>query len=199
MKKNLFIVIEGVDGAGTTTQATLLAARIFENFKEAKILLTREPTGGKYGKQIRQMLKKGKSPKLLGDKFLNLFVKDRAEHLNYLKNIKSIIISDRHKHSTYAYQQAQGVSFEKIHLKHHNFTAPDLTVIIDIPINDAIRRMKGKKNKEMFDKHHRFLNDVRTFYLKLNKQLKEPIAVVDGLGTKEQVANRIWKKVKKLL
>ncbi|MEK7061947.1 MAG: dTMP kinase [Patescibacteria group bacterium] len=197
--RNKFIVIEGIDGAGTTTQTTLLAQKIFENIKETQILLTREPTAGKYGKKIRQMLKEGKSPKLYGEKFLELFVRDRIEHLRFFENFNGIVISDRHKHSTYCYQQAQGVSLKKIHSLHKNFKAPDVTVLLDIPVKIALARMKYKKNKEMFDKHRQFLNQVRRNYLNLKNILDEPIIVINGIGTKMQVLNRIWQKLKIML
>ena len=136
-----FIVLEGIDGCGTTTQTSLLGSWFFKNYKNYPVILTREPTYNRYGMEIRNLLSEGKKPEENGEKFLELFVKDRKEQLKMFEFINAIIISDRHKHSTYAYQQAQGMSFEKIHKAHMGMKTPDITMIIDVPVNIALKRI----------------------------------------------------------
>jgi len=197
---NKFIVIEGIDGAGTTTQSILLAKRIFENRKDVKILLTREPTGGKYGLKIRKILAESKRPQLHRTELLKLFIQDRREHLKSLENFEGIVISDRHKHSTFAYQQAQGVKFNQIFRVHQKFRLPDLTIILDLPVKIACQRIETKKQLEVFDRHKSFLDIVRKNYLVLPSQLpKEKIYLINGSASREQVSRQIWKKVKNLV
>jgi dTMP kinase len=193
-----FIVIEGIDGCGSTTQTFLLANKIFENFKQHRVLLTREPTYGNHGAKIRQLLREGTDVKENGELFLELFVKDRKEHLAMFEGLDAVVISDRHKHSTYAYQQAQGMNYDDIHQAHEGMRAPELTVIIDLPVDVAMQRMDSK-HKEVFDKDPGFLEKVRQNYLALANQLDENIVVVNGDDSKENVAEAVWKQVEKIL
>ncbi|TSC93360.1 MAG: dTMP kinase [Candidatus Berkelbacteria bacterium Licking1014_7] len=195
-----FIVIEGIDGSGTTTQSALLAGKIFENYKHLPVLLTREPTGGKYGLKIRKILAESKKPQSHKAELLKLFIRDRQEHLESFENFDGIVISDRHKHSTFAYQQAQGVKFNQIFRAHQKLRPPDLTIILDLPVKIALSRMKAKKQPEVFDRYKSFLELVRRNYLALASQLpKEKIYLIDGSASREQVSNRIWKKVRDLV
>lgn len=198
--KNVFIVIEGIDGAGTTTQSILLAKKIFENFKQYKILLTREPTGGKYGLKIRKILSELNKSESRREKLLELFIQDRKEHLRSFENFAGIVISDRHKHSTFAYQPAQGVEFNQVYTRHQGLRPPDITLIIDLPVRTAMARSNTKLKREFFDTDKKFLEKVRKNYLSLPRRLaKEKIVVVNGAGSKEQVAGRIWQTVKYMI
>jgi dTMP kinase len=162
-------------------------------------MLTREPTYNHYGVKIRRLLREGKKPEDNAEKFLKLFVKDRKEHLKLMSAFDGIVICDRHKYSTFAYQQAQGLAFDEIFRAHQDMILPDIVIILDVPAEIAMKRMAKKASKEIFDKHQDFLEKVRNNYLKLPGQLKDPIVVLDGTGDRKEVAEQIWKKVKNLL
>ena len=77
MSKGIFIVLDGLDGSGKSEMAKLLGSYISSNNKSCNILVTREPTDGKYGKEIRNILANEADPKINGHKLLELFIKDR--------------------------------------------------------------------------------------------------------------------------
>ena len=111
-KKGIFIVIEGLDGSGKTTQATLLAKKLSQNYR---VLLTAEPSRGKIGTFIREGC-------LYEDKRLPteaealLFAADRIEHM--YSEVKpaldegKLVICDRYIYSSLAYQGSAGLSLE---------------------------------------------------------------------------------------
>jgi dTMP kinase len=173
MKKGKFIVLEGIDGAGTTTQVMRLANYLFDKNKINVPILTREPTLlTEYGKEIRRRLKGDLLPeeKVIddGDYWANLYVTDRKWHSEnvIVPNINNglIVISDRHKFSTLAYQSAQGADMEKLIEMHQGLYKPDLTLFLDVSIDQAFSRMGNRdEGIEYFEKKD-FLTKVITQY-----------------------------------
>src|SRR3989338_6405025 len=104
MSKGIFIVLDGLDGSGKSEMAKLLGSYISSNNKSCNILVTREPTDGKYGKEIRNILANEADPKINSHKLLELFIKDREDHLkkeivpflNKTDRGKNIAICDRY-------------------------------------------------------------------------------------------------------
>lgn len=192
-----FIVFEGIDGSGKTTQAKLLYK--FLRNKGRKVFLTKEPTDGKIGKLLREhYLKKVDHP--LVDTFL--FFADRAEHIEKIKEAlsKKIVISDRYYHSTVAYQSTQGVDVKFLKRLCGLFPKPSITFIIDCPAELAVQRIsKSKKIKMKFEKLM-FLKKLRRKYLQLPKIFKdERIVVIDGKKNKKEVFENILSIVEKEL
>ena len=104
MVKGIFIVLDGMDGSGKSETVMLLHDYLSKNSRY-NILMTMEPTDGKYGKEIRSILASEKDPKINGQKMLDLFIRDREEHLrdtvvpflNRLDNHEAnIVICDRY-------------------------------------------------------------------------------------------------------
>ena len=78
----MFIVFEGIDGAGKGTIISEVKKFLLEKgIPEEKILVTAEPTNGAYGLKVRQLLKTSPSPESNARQFLELYVKDREQHL----------------------------------------------------------------------------------------------------------------------
>src|SRR3989338_7212940 len=110
MKKNLFIVIDGIDGSGKSRIVKMLHNYLFSK-KKYRILTTREPTSGIYGRKIREMLRDDKDTGSKKDKILDLFIKDRKEHLkntilpflNSQNDEIRIVLCDRYYYSTMAF------------------------------------------------------------------------------------------------
>ena len=145
--KGFFIVFEGLDGSGQTTQANLL-----KNFLEKKgfgVLLTKEPTlETKEGKEIKKVLEKKikKSPLSLQ----KLFAKDREKHLKRtiepaLRKGK-IVISDRYLFSSLAYGSLN-VSLKKLKELNKNFLLPDLVFFLNVKSDDCLKRIKKRGEK----------------------------------------------------
>ncbi len=163
----MFIVLEGIDGSGKTT----ILQGLTEYFLKQKLdylIVTREPTKSPAGKKIRKGLNKKEEHS--AEEFFNLYEKDRISHIKslkkFLKKKNTIILCDRYVHSTVAYQYAQGLSKEKL-LKHvKEVPAPDLTLIFDLPVDDALKRSNQRGETDLFERKE-FQEKVRQNYLNL--------------------------------
>lgn len=163
MPRGLFIVLEGVDGAGSTTQTRLLAD--FLNQQGIRTIATKEPTEGRIGLLIRAFLKSS-SPHPSIDALL--FAADRIEHLETV--VKPAldrgehVISDRYVESTLAYQSVDGVDTEWIEVVNRFAIKPDLVIILDIDPETSLSR-KHSPTRERFETVE-FLTSVRQNFKK---------------------------------
>lgn len=196
IKKGKFIAVDGIDGCGKGELVKRLGNYLFGASKKHHILLTREPYISKYHDEIRRLLKETKSPGKNKERLTELYVSDRKVHARWIeKEIKAghIVISDRYKYSTLAYQWAQGVPLKNLIEMHKGVLAPDLTLIVDVPVDVAIKRAdtdRRRKFKEVFERDEfvPFQEKLRKNYLALQKLLPgENIIIIDGLGTREEV------------
>ncbi len=195
-EKGMLIVIEGLDGAGLSTQAALLAQYLRGRKKE--VFLTKEPTDSEIGMLIRSALKR--NLKLSMFTLQLLFAADRAEHL--AKEIEpalqanKIVVSDRYILSSLAFGSVDNdVAF----LKQINarFRTPDLTVIIDTPPRICLERITQNRDTiELFEEEKRLVK-VREQYLALNDYFKNTV-IVAGDRSKEHVSEEIQEVVKEM-
>lgn len=187
----LFIVFEGIDGSGKSTQADLFFNKL--NALGGKSVKLFEPTNGRYGTEIRTLLKQSKmpSPELM----LELFIKDRE--FDAITNIEPAlknglnVVMDRYYYSNAAYQGAMGLDPQSILQENisKNFPEPDRVYFIDIPVKTAIARLKNRDagSGEIFEKE-KFLLKVLDNYLDL---LDDSFAVINGNNDAEAVAEDI--------
>ncbi|MCW3995524.1 MAG: dTMP kinase [Candidatus Bathyarchaeota archaeon] len=193
-RKGIFIVIEGLDGSGKTTQAAILAKRLFKTYNP---LLTAEPSRGKIGTFIRECC-------LYEDKRLPteaealLFAADRIEHLQ--KEIKPaleagrLVICDRYLYSSLAYQGSAGLSLDWIKVINSRALQPDFALFIDVAPEQVLERLQRKKSvMETLETQRK----VREIYLRFveNGELLR----VNGNNPKERVADELYAKVLELL
>jgi len=204
VKAGKFIVFEGIDGCGKSTQLKLISSYLFESDKSNHIFLTREPTAiSKYGDEVRRLLKESSDIKKDLKKFTSLYIKDRKFHVKkqILPMLKQgvIVLCDRYKYSTFAYQLAQGADLNYLLKQHENLIKPDLTIILDITAEEAMKRIsKNTTSRDVFEKKQ-FLEKVRENYLKMPDIFKdENIVIINGKGEKEEVFKKIKEKVNKL-
>ncbi len=198
--KGIFIVFEGIDGSGKSTQAQLTYQWLKK--KGINVILTHEPTDSKYGKKIKSIIyDKAKKQKIRNLKgiLLKLYTKDRIWHI---KNIilpvlkQGFVISDRYYYSTLVYQ-LDANEWEP-YLKRFRYLKPDITFIVDTPARIALKRIINRhKNKAIFEKLE-FLKKVREKYLKL-KQLDENIIILDGRKSIEAIFKDVKKEINKML
>lgn len=176
MKKGFFIVIEGADGTGKSTQAALLGE--FLKRRDFDVVVTREPTDGLIGQMIRKVLagELKVSPRALA----LLFTADRAEHVeNVIQpalDQGKVVISDRYYYSTVVYQSAQGVEREWLSQMNSFVPEPDLVIVLDFPPADAADRIKDRQ-KEVFEVlkiQERIYEKFRKEVYKLHRSLKKP-------------------------
>jgi dTMP kinase len=138
------VAIEGIDGAGKTTVARLLADFCKEN-KLAHIV-SKEPTKGHFGKQIRDSALRGR---LSIDEEVELLRKDRQEHVrNVIRpalDEEKIVLLDRYYFSTAAYQGAHGADADFILSSNEMFAPqPDLLVVLDVSPEMGINRIRHR-------------------------------------------------------
>jgi len=165
MKKPIFIVLDGIDGSGTSTHSRLLAG--FLEYKGFKVHLTKEPSENDIGLVLRKFLKNPKIPPVTD---ALLFAADRSYHYycEILKKMEEgyIVISDRYIESSLIYQslQSENISIEWVQEINKFVGSPDITFILDIDPNISLAR-KDRSKAEKFEEIQ-FLEKVRNLYLK---------------------------------
>lgn len=187
-----FIVFEGLDGAGTTSQAKLLN----DSLKSLgyKTFLTFEPTDSLIGKTIRRILKKEES--VTDRSLMLLYAADRENHLYNSENgiIKhlskgEIVISDRYLYSSLAYQGAAVGYDEAKNL--NEFPHPEILFFIDTPVEKCLERIdKRGEEKEIFEKRD-FLEKTASYYEKALNDLDSSTLLIrlDGTKTIKEIAS----------
>ena len=188
----MLIDLEGIDGCGKSTQSKFLMEKFEENNEKSIIL--KEPTSGKYGKKLWEMLS-GKR-EATTEQILDLFVMDRKEHVDdkinpALKEGK-IVLMDRYYYSTMAYQAAAGIDVNRIRKDNEFAPKPDIVLIFDLPADLAMKRVKGHSVADVFEKEEH-LEKVRAAYLNLRD---DPLVrIIDSTRTPEEIFEEVWKRV----
>lgn len=206
MEKGLFIVLDGIDGSGKSEVVKLLHNYLYSKHKKYRLLTTREPTNGAYGKRIRRILKQEKNPISNSKKLMDFFIKDRQEHLKntiepFLKKSNkhelNIVLCDRYYYSTIAFQGAQGLNMKGLIAKNKRFRRPDIAFILDVEPSLALKRIKYRK-KEKFEQLD-FMKKIRENFLRLPKLLNDNIKIIDSSKSLKNVFEDIKKEVDKIL
>ncbi len=140
-RSGILIAVEGIDGAGKTTQVHLLRDAL-ERAGES-VVVSKEPTDGPWGRLIKQSAKTGRLPP---DEELRAFLNDRAEHAQRLVNPaleqRRIVILDRYFYSSIAYQGSRGANSEEVrHIMESRFRIPDAVFILDIDPAESLHRI----------------------------------------------------------
>lgn len=204
MVKSIFIVFDGLDGSGKGEMIKRLKDYLAKKDNNLKILITKEPTDGQYGRQIKEILKEEKDPILGAEKCLTLFVKDRQEHLEkeinpFLKKDNSVVVCDRYYYSTIAFQHTQGIDVEEVIFQNMTFRTPDIAFILDLAAETAVQRIhKRGLQKEKFEELS-FMKELRQNFLNLKKELSDNIKIIDASKSEDAVFNQIKKEIDKLL
>lgn len=192
------IVIEGLDGAGTTTQVQRLVDHL--NARGTRAHATREPSDGPVGKLIREMLTGShalQDQALSQNTFGLLFAADRLDHLQREVEPQlaagTIVVSDRWYHSSLAYQ-GTGADRDWIAALNDRARRPELTIFLKVrPEIAAQRRAAARRQEELFE-DLRMQQDVDAGYRATIAELTaqgERIEVIDGEQTQDQVFETI--------
>ena len=210
-KKSLFITFEGIEGSGKSFQSK----KLYKNIKTKKIpaILTREPGGTKAAEKIRRVILDDyfeKNYKIKFDKYTDtlLYLAARNEHLidkiiPALKR-KKVVICDRFIDSTLAYQvEGKKVSKKLVDSIHQHILRkikPDLTFILKVNINKAMKRIKKRKTKNRYDKFSKnFYIKVQNSFLKIAEKNKKRYFVIDNSSDSPNIEKIIFNKFNKVM
>jgi dTMP kinase len=195
-----FVVFEGLDGAGTTTQQSYLANWLTD--AAVAVETTKEPTSGPLGGVIRQAIDKRT---VLDPVALALaFAADRADHVtNPINGIakslheKKWVLCDRYLFSSLAYQSVAGIDTDWI-LEINRFAiSPDVTIFIDTDPEVCMDRIRSRSSHEELFHDQSLLQQTRAIYGKVidDERLTGKLIVVDGNNKPDDVAHEIQRNV----
>jgi dTMP kinase len=213
-----FIVIDGPDGAGKTTQLKLLGEWL--RGEGASVVETLDPGGTEIGEAIRRLLLERGSEGMGPQCEAMLFMASRAQLVHEVirpaRARGDVVLCDRFVSATVAYQGASGVPAEEIIAVARVAVQgcwPDLTVIVDLPAEAGMRRIgvvseRQKKNApgvrqpplfgDRFEaRDGRYHQQVRRNFLSLAGHYPAPVVVVDAAGSVEEVHSRLRQAVRR--
>ena len=196
-----FIVFEGCDGSGTTTQLSLLAER-FKNAAAPVFYPTFEPTDSMTGKLIRSALKKeiAFQPETL----CYLFASDRNEHIYGKDGIAQrcargeLVASDRFVVSSLVYQGIE-CGDELPNMLNSRFPTPEITIFFDINPEIALERLKGRETVELYE-YLDFQEKAREKYISILEKYGKSsrVEIIDASKSVQEVASKVWSIVSQM-
>jgi len=206
MKKGCFIVFEGIDGAGKTTQTQLLLKKLEALGK--KVYLTAEPTALESGKKLREVL--GGKIKKSDCEIAAMFTLDRIAHnidpewgISKLLSEGAVVICDRYYYSTLAYQGStvdygwvRALNADCPEIMH-----PDLCIFLDLTPEKSMERIsRGRETTEIYE-NEATLKKVRDSFMRVIEDMgkTDKISVIDASGDIEKIADEIFLEVSKIL
>lgn len=203
MTSGRFVVLEGIDGAGTTTQTERLARSLRNG--GVSVRTTREPSDGPIGALIRQVLTGrivvpgGRAPGWAT--MALLFAADRMDHVETtiepFVNEGGVVISDRYDASSLAYQSvtsgtAGAGAIEWIRTINRHARRPDLTIVLDVPADVAATRRAGRGEAAQLYEQNEVQRQLAAFYKDLAAHLpNDRVTLIDAVASIDEVHDRI--------
>lgn len=198
MRRGKFITIDGVEGAGKSTQIDFIYNLL--KSKGIKLILTREPGGTDLGEKIRELLLGNDIDSMHSDTELLLMFADRNEHIQ-TKVIPALesghwVLSDRFTDASYAYQGGgRGLDVKRIaELEKWVLQGfvPDLTFLLDVDIELGMRRIKSRGMKDRIEQETMdFFARVRDSYIQRSQMFPERIKLIDATKSIENTSQQI--------
>lgn len=200
IKKNAFIVFEGIDGSGKSTQINLLAKALSD--AGISVAVTAEPTNGDIGKLLRSYLK---GEKVTDNRAIApLFAADRLDHITAEGGILDLlakgktVLCDRYYLSSFAYQ-AVDCDLDwviEVNRMARELAKPDIHIFLDLPEDVSMQRVQNRGETELFEQIDR-QKAIRENFFKIFEKLKdeENIFIVDATRSPNEIAKDIINKV----
>ena len=194
----LLIAVEGIDGAGKTSVATLLAQYCGE--RGIACVISKEPTSLKWGRELRRSAQEGR---LTLEDELALFRKDREMHvagtIRPALEQRHVVIVDRYYWSTAAYQGARGADPATIIADHETFAPrPDVFLLLDVPVEQGLERIRRRGDVPNDFEKKDSLEKARTIFLDLAASNPAHSLLVDASATVRDVSRRCLEKMQSL-
>lgn len=201
----LFITFEGGEGCGKSFQSKVLYRKLC--CLNISVLLTYEPGGTVLGDEIRRVLKKKRLETISPETELFLILACRVQLVNEVIHPAleedKVVICDRFTDSTVVYQgYGRGLDLkfiEEIHYKVIQGLKPDLTVLLDMPADEGLKRKRAKARDRFEEAGLVFHNSIRNGYLKLAASEPERWLVIDATLPRSKISNIVWDRVSRLL
>ncbi len=193
-----FITVEGGEGAGKSTNLDFIHQYLLQAGK--KVVMTREPGGTPVGEKIRELLLDKQQASISDNAELLLMFAARAQHLEQVilpaLQAGSWVLCDRFTDATYAYQGGgRGIDNARIATIENwvqGEIRPDLTVLLDLPIEEGLKRAGERSEPDRFEQEkHDFFHRVRQAYLDLAKTNPERYRIVDASTSLVDVQKQI--------
>jgi len=191
----VYVLFEGVDRAGKSTQIELLQSAL------ADLIVTKEPGATPLGQKIRQILLHEASPSALAELFL--FLADRAEHIQKVikPNKNRIIISDRGYLSGIAYAHVKsGIDLEQLidlNRLAMQGVEPDLIVFFSLTPQELRKRFATQPLDSIEQRGIEYLLRVQDIMKELLKRLDRPYIILDATKSKEEIFHDILPHIRK--
>ncbi|HEX2749569.1 MAG TPA: dTMP kinase [Verrucomicrobiales bacterium] len=194
----LLIAVEGIDGAGKTSVATLLAQYCGE--RGIACVLSKEPTSLKWGRELRRSAQEGR---LTLEAELELFRKDREMHvagtIRPALEQRHVVIVDRYYWSTAAYQGARGADPGQIIADNESFAPrPDVFLLLDLPVAQGLDRIRRRGDEPNDFEKVDSLEKARGIFRDLAAQYPQHSLVIDASASVRDVSRRCLETMQKL-
>ncbi|MCJ7450116.1 MAG: dTMP kinase [Candidatus Nanohaloarchaeota archaeon QJJ-9] len=197
----VFIVVEGIDGAGTTTQTRKLADyldayRTHENCNQTSDY----SYWNRVGEKVEEMISDGGySPEAVALGFAS----DRLIHLeeDVVPRLEEgrMVVSDRYYYSSLAYQTTMGADFGWVKRINSRAVRPDLTIILDVSADEGMERLDRRGEEKDIFENLDFQEEVSLRYRNLKDRLDDNIVYVDGSQSKGEVFEAVKQVVEEFL
>ncbi|MBS0289425.1 MAG: dTMP kinase [Proteobacteria bacterium] len=194
MKQGKFIVVEGIEGVGKTSNLNLIAKFIQE--ADQQVIVTREPGGTPIAEALRGILLSEFDEETLGETELLLLFAGRLQHVEHVikpaLKLGKWVVCDRFCDATYAYQGAgRRIDIQRIAALHRwalGDFAPDYTILLDAPVETAFERILKLRDLDRIEKEkHSFFERVRAQYLEIANSHPERYSIIDAAKPLEEV------------
>ncbi len=198
--KPLFIVFEGIDGSGKTTQADLLKDYLIELGDKA--VISPEPSTGLIGKMIREAMQKSiiaiENQQRFEEQMAYLFAADRHYHLyNDQDGVFKLInkdychvITPRYYFSSLAYNCHTEAEYNFVSGLNRFFPNPDVVIYLDIPVDIAINRIEERAERDCYEQAEKLLQ-VRENYQRIFKAYTGRLLTLEGTEPEAELHQKV--------
>ncbi|MCL5261329.1 MAG: dTMP kinase [Gammaproteobacteria bacterium] len=206
MKKNYFITLEGIEGAGKSTVMQFVANYLLKH--NIKVVVTREPGGTEIAEKIRQIVLNHNNEKMHVDTEILLYFASRAQHLQNVilpaLQAGKWVLCDRFTETTYAYQGGgRGIPMQRIAQLEQwvqGDLRPDYVLLLDVDVTVGMERIKKNRVLDRLEvEQHSFFERIRNCYLEMAQKEPQRYKIINANLSEDQVKTQVTEVLRELL